>query len=250
MNRYEGKTVMITGAGDIACATAKRLLSEGACIALSDFSGKALEQAAADLKASGYSEEKILTVPCDVRKLPDCEAAVQTVTGKWGRVDVLIATAGIVRHYPIGEMTEQQWQDVIDINLTGVYHSVKAAVPYMKEQKYGRIVLISSIGGRTGRPGVGVNYAAAKAGVNGMAMCLGYELGPWNITVNSVAPGPLKGKMFFSLSQESVDKLSAGVRIPRLGEPDDIASAIAYLGSDDAAWTTGEVLDVNGGLQY
>ena len=113
-----------------------------------------------------------------------------------------------------------------------------------------QLVLISSIGGRTGRPGVGVNYAAAKAGVNGMAMCLGYELGPWNITVNSVAPGPLKGKMFLSLSQDKVDKLSAGVRIPRLGELDDIAAAIAYLGSDDASWTTGEVLDVNGGLQY
>ena len=163
---------------------------------------------------------------------------------------MLVATAGILRHFPIDEMTEQQWQDVVDINLTGVYHSVKAVVPVMKEQKYGRIVLISSIGGRTGRPGVGVNYAATKAGVNGIAMCLGYELGPWNITVNSVAPGPLKGKMFLSLSQDKVDKLSAGVRIPRLGELDDIASAIAYLGSDDASWTTGEVLDVNGGLQY
>ena len=95
-----------------------------------------------------------------------------------------------------------------------------------------------------------MNYAAAKAGINGMAMCLGYELGPWNITVNSVAPGPLKGKMFLSLSQDKVGKLSAGVRIPRLGELDDIAGAIAYLGSDDASWTTGEVLDVNGGLQY
>ena len=160
----------------------------------------------------------------------------------------MVATAGILRHFPIDELTEAQWQDVIDINLTGVYHSVKAVVPAMKEQNYGRIVLISSIGGRTGRPGV--NYAAAKAGINGMAMCLGYELGPWNITVNSVAPGPLKGKMFLSLSQDKVDKLSAGVRIPRLGELDDIAGAIAYLGSDDASWTTGEVLDVNGGLQY
>lgn len=167
-----------------------------------------------------------------------------------GRPITVANSTLILRHFPIDELTEEQWQDVIDINLTGVYHSVKAAVPYMKEQKYGRVVLISSIGGRTGRPGVGVNYAAAKAGVNGMAMCLGYELGPWNITVNSVAPGPLKGKMFLSLSQDKVDKLSAGVRIPRLGELDDIAAAIAYLGSDDASWTTGEVLDVNGGLQY
>lgn len=250
MERFESKIAVITGAGDIACATAKRLLNEGAKVALTDFSVQALAEASDMLQKAGYGSDRVMTVPCDVRKLSDCEAAINAVKDKWSRIDVLVATAGILRHFPIDEMTEQQWQDVIDINLTGVYHSVKAVVPTMKEQNYGRIVLISSIGGRTGRPGVGVNYAAAKAGVNGMTMCLGYELGPWNITVNSVAPGPLKGKMFLSLSQDKVDKLSAGVRIPRLGELDDIASAIAYLGSDDASWTTGEVLDVNGGLQY
>ena len=250
MERFENKIVVITGAGDIATATARRLLSEGAKVAMVDFSQNALAEAQMHLKEAGYDTDRVMTAVCDVRQLENCQSAVEAVKEKWGRVDVLVATAGILRHFPIDEMTEQQWQDVVDINLTGVYHSVKAVVPMMKEQKYGRIVLISSIGGRTGRPGVGVNYAATKAGVNGIAMCLGYELGPWNITVNSVAPGPLKGKMFLSLSQDKVDKLSAGVRIPRLGELDDIASAIAYLGSDDASWTTGEVLDVNGGLQY
>ena len=250
MERFNGKTIPITGAGDIAQATARRLLSEGGCVALTDFSKDALAETAQALSKEGWGEGRVLTIPGDVRRLADCEAVAAAVKTRWGHLDVLVATAGILRHYPIDELTEEQWQDVIDINLTGVYHSVKAAVPYMKEQNYGRVVLISSIGGRTGRPGVGVNYAAAKAGVNGMAMCLGYELGPWNITVNSVAPGPLKGKMFLSLSQDKVDKLSAGVRIPRLGELDDIAAAIAYLGSDDASWTTGEVLDVNGGLQY
>lgn len=250
MDRYTNKIALITGAGDIAGAAARRLLQEGARVALTDFSAKALQEVAASLQAAGFASDRILTIPCDVRRLQDCIAAAQAVQEKWGRVDVLVATAGILRHFSVDELTEQQWQDVIDINLTGVYHSVKSVVPIMKEQNYGRIVLISSVGGRTGRPGVGVNYAAAKAGVNGMAMCLGYELGPWNITVNSVAPGPLKGKMFLSLSQDKVDKLSAGVRIPRLGEVDDIAAAIAYLGSDDASWTTGEVLDVNGGLQY
>ena len=250
MERYEHKVVLITGAGDIAGATARRLLSEGGKVALTDFSREALDQEARMLKEEGWDEDRVMTIPGDVRSLEDCQAAAAEVKEKWGRIDVLVATAGILRHFPIDELTEAQWQDVIDINLTGVYHSVKAVVPAMKEQNYGRIVLISSIGGRTGRPGGGVTYAAAKAGINGMAMCLGYELGPWNITVNSVAPGPLKGKMFLSLSQDKVDKLSAGVRIPRLGELDDIAGAIAYLGSDDASWTTGEVLDVNGGLHY
>lgn len=250
MERYTDKKVLIMGAGDIAGATGKRLLTEGAFVAFADYSEDALEKAVSDMKDLGWNEERMMTAVCDVRKLEDCEKTAETVKEKWGRIDVLVVTAGILRHYPLDEMTEQQWQDVVDINLTGVYHAVKAVVPVMKEQKYGRIVLISSIGGRTGRPGVGVNYAATKAGVNGIAMCLGYELGPWNITVNSVAPGPLKGKMFLSLSEDKVAKLSAGVRIPRLGELDDIAGAIAYLGSDDASWTTGEVLDVNGGLQY
>ena len=97
---------------------------------------------------------------------------------------------------------------------------------------------------------MGVNYAATKAGINGLVINLGYALGPWNITVNSVAPGPLKGKMFSTMSQERIDTLSAGIRIPRLGELSDVAAAVAYLGSDAAAWTTGEVLDVNGGMQY
>lgn len=250
MERYKNKVVLITGAGDIAGATAKRMLSEGALVALTDFSEDALNLAASELKEGGWGEERVMTVQGDVRSLSECEAVTNAIRKKWGRLDVSAATAGILRHVPIDEMNESQWQEVVDINLTGVYHSVKAVVPMMKEQNYGRIVLVSSIGGRTGRPGVGVNYAATKAGINGMAMCLGYELGPFNITVNSVAPGPLKGKMFFSLSQDKVEKLSAGVRIPRLGELSDIASAIAYLGSDDASWTTGEVLDVNGGLQY
>lgn len=250
MNRYQDKVVMITGAGDIASATGKRLLSEGAKVAYTDFSEDALSQVRNMLNEQGYGDDRVMTVQCDVRDFASCESAAGQVKARMGRIDTLVATAGILRHFPVDEMTEAQWQDVIDVCLTGVYHSVKAVVPTMKEQKYGHIVLISSIGGRTGRPGVGVNYAAAKAGVNGMVMCLGYELGPWNITVNSIAPGPLKGKMFLSLSPDKVEKLSAGVRIPRIGEPDDIAAAIAYLGSDDAAWTTGEVLDVNGGLQF
>lgn len=154
MKRYEHKVVLITGAGDIAGATARRLLSEGGKVALTDFSREALDQEARMLKEEGWDEDRVMTIPGDVRSLEDCQAAAAEVKEKWGRIDVLVATAGILRHFPIDELTEAQWQDVIDINLTGVYHSVKAVVPAMKEQNYGRIVLISSIGGRTGRPGV------------------------------------------------------------------------------------------------
>ena len=250
MERYQDKVVLITGAGDVAEAAAKRLLCEGAKVAFSDFSQEALDAAISGLKAEGWDGERLMGIKCDVRRYEECEAAANAVLARWGQIDTLVATAGIIRHCPIDEMTEAQWQDVVDINLTGVFHAVKSVVPSMKERKYGHIVVISSIGGRTGRPGVGVNYAATKAVVNGLVMCLGYELGPWQITVNSVAPGPLKGKMFAGMTQDRIESLSAGIRLQRMGELSDVAAAIAYLGSDDAAWTTGEVLDVNGGLQY
>lgn len=249
MERFTEKVVMITGAGDVALAIARRVLEEGARVAFADFSEAALEAAADEMKAAGYAAERIMTVPCDVRSQEACDTAVAGIMARWGKVDTMVATAGIIRHLPIDEMSEKDWQDVIDINLSGVFHACKAVVPGMKERRYGRIVLISSIGGRTGR-NVGVNYAASKAGVNGMAMNLGYCLAPWNITVNTVAPGPLKGRMFSSMPQEQQDCLSMGIPLGHVGELTDVAAAVAYLGSDDAAWTTGEVLDVNGGLQY
>ena len=120
MERYEHKVVLITGAGDIAGATARRLLSEGGKVALTDFSREALDQEARMLKEEGWDEDRVMTIPGDVRSLEDCQAAAAEVKEKWGRIDVLVATAGILRHFPIDELTEAQWQDVIDINLTGV----------------------------------------------------------------------------------------------------------------------------------
>ncbi len=249
MDRYTDKIVMITGAGDVAGAVGRRVLSEGAKVAFTDFSQQALTAVKEELVAGGYSADRIMTVTCDVRSQETCDAAVAAILAQWGRVDTMVATAGIIRHLPIDEMSEKDWQDVVDINLGGVFRSCKAVVPSMKQNRYGRIVIISSIGGRTGR-NVGVNYAASKAGVNGLAINLGYNLAPWNITVNTVAPGPLKGKMFSSMAQEQQDTLASGIPLGRVGALEDVAAAVAYLGSDDAAWTTGEVLDVNGGLQY
>jgi Dehydrogenases with different specificities (related to short-chain alcohol dehydrogenases) len=117
----------------------------------------------------------------------------------------------------------------------------------MKEQKYGRIVNVASVGGRTGRPGVGVNYAASKAGIIGLTQTLARELAPWNITANAVAPGPLKGRLFLGMAPELIENLEKGIPLGRVGEMDEVAYALLYLASDEASWTTGEVLDVNGG---
>ncbi len=143
--------------------------------------------------------------------------------GQVGADRHLVATAGIIRHCPIDEMTEAQWQDV-DINLTGVFHAVKSVVPSMKERKYGHIVVISSIGVGRAVP-AGVNYAATKAGVNGLVMSWA-ELGPWQITVNSVAPAP-EGKDVRRHDPGPYQSLSAGIRLQRMGELSDVAAAIA-----------------------
>ena len=147
MDRFENKVVLITGAGDVAGAAAKRMMAEGARIAFADFSQQALDQAAADLQAAGFSAERILCVQCDVRSMDSCRNAAEAVLEKWGQIDTLLATAGITRHMDIEEMTEKDWQDVVDINLTGVYHACKAVVPAMRKRHYGHIVVISSIGG-------------------------------------------------------------------------------------------------------
>ena len=247
MERFTDKTVVIIGAGDMAEVIGERILSEGGKITFADFSEEALKRTIDALKEKGYAEANILTVPCNVKSQEDCDQVVAKTIERWGKVDALVATAGIIRHLPIDEMSEKDWQDVIDINLSGVFHACKAVVPSMKERKYGRIVLISSIGGRTGR-NVGVNYAASKAGVNGITINLAYTLAPWNITVNSVAPGPLKGKMFYSMTKEQQEKLEEGIPLGELGDMDQIAYAILFLASDEASYATGEVLDVNGGL--
>ncbi len=250
MERYEGKIVWITGgSGDIACATAERLLEEGATVILSSRSEERLGEECRKLEEKGY-EGRIHYLAGDALDYEGCVKTAETIRNTYGRLDVLVCSQGILIHKPIDVLTTEEWHKVMDVNITSVFYCVKAAVPIMKEQNYGRIVLVSSIGGRRGRPGVGVNYAASKAGLVGMTQLLGYELGPWNITVNCVAPGPLAGRMLSSLTQEHIERLKEGTRIHRLGKVSEAAAAIAYLASDDAAWTTGEVLDVNGGLQY
>lgn len=186
----------------------------------------------------------------DVRIYRDCCVAVQKGVEWFGKIDILVTTAGILRHHPIDLLTEKDWKDVVDVNLTGTYNSVKSVAGHMKDRRYGRIVLISSIGGRTGPSGVGVNYAATKGGVVGMTQLLGYELGPWNITVNWCGPRPHRRRYVYLPFLPKSRSRAGGDPAGTVGTFDDVAAAVAYLGSDDASWTTGEVLDVNGGLQY
>ncbi len=243
--RVKDKIAIFMGGGsDMATVAAAKFIDEGAIVILVDYDESVFERTKATYVGK---EDRVRKYVADVRNYESVVAAVQKVLDEFGRVDILVNTAGIIIHKPIDVLTVKEWQDVIDIDLTGIFNSCKAVVPSMKERKYGRIVNISSIGGRTGRPGVGVNYGAAKAGVAGLTQTLAKELAPWSITANVIAPGPLKGRMFYSMEQHAVEVLEKTIPLGRVGEMEEIAYAILYLASDEASWTTGEVLDVNGG---
>ena len=237
--------VIVGGASEMALAAGSMFLKEGASIFLIDCNEKGL---LAFKERYPEYDDHIWTHIANVTSLEQIDMAIAAAEKAMGRIDILLNTVGIIRHRPIDEMSFEDWQDVINVNLTGYFNACKCVVPYMKKQHYGRIVNISSIGGRTGRPGVGVNYAAAKASIVGMTMLLAKELAPFSITVNAIAPGPLKGNMFDSMSPENQKSLSAGIPLGFLGDMTQIAYAITYLASDESAYATGEVLDINGGL--
>ena len=247
MERFVDKVVMITGAGDVALAVGKRVLSEGAKVAFADFSQQALTAAEEEMKKAGYGPDRVMTATCDVRSQETCDAAVAAVVTRWGKVDTLVATAGIIRHMPIDEMGEKDWQDVVDINLGGVFRACKAVVPGMKERKYGRIVIISSIGGRTGR-NVGVNYAASKAGIIGLTKSTAKELAARGIRVNAIAPGFVETEMTKVLSEEARQAAMSMIAMKRFASTDDIADLAVFLASDKSSYITGQVISVDGGM--
>jgi NAD(P)-dependent dehydrogenase (short-subunit alcohol dehydrogenase family) len=242
--RLKDKVALITGGGgDIAKGIAEKFIANGASVVLFDLNPELLQAAVQELSAGSALQ----AVAGNVCKLEDLEQAAAVAEQSFGKIDILVTCAGVIKHAPIDELSVEDWNRIIDINLTGTFLSCKAVVPGMKKRKYGRIVTISSIGGRTGRPTVGVNYAASKAGTIGFTQTLARELGNCGITVNSIAPGPLAGRMTASMNQESLARLASVICTGRLGRAEDVANAAIYLASDEADWVTGEVLDVNGG---
>ena len=243
--RLKDRVALITGgAGDIGLAIAEEFLREGASVVLSDLDQKLVDDAAARLSAGA----RVAAVSGDVRNLGDLEKAVALAQQRYGKLNILVTCAGVLKHMPIEEMGLADWERVVGTNLTGTFVACKAAVPALKTSGCGRIITVSSVGGRTGRPGVGVDYAAAKGGVVALTMLLAKELGSFGITVNSIAPGPIGGRMLAQLPEDKIKALISTACIARLGRPLDVAHAAVFLASDEAEWITGEILDVNGGV--
>jgi NAD(P)-dependent dehydrogenase (short-subunit alcohol dehydrogenase family) len=237
---------IVTGAGKgIGKAIAENFFREGARVALLDIDLPLAKSVAASLDSSG---QKTMAIKVDITNEIEVTRAISEVINKFKRIDILVNNAGISRHKPIEEMTIDIWREVIDTNLTGVFLCSKAVTPIMKEQKRGKMVNIASLGGRTGRPGVGVNYAASKAGVIGLTQTLARELGPSGIYVNAIAPGPILTEQTRQYPAEVFATWNIGRAIPKDGLPEDVADVAIYLASSRSDWVTGVTLDVNGGI--
>jgi 3-oxoacyl-[acyl-carrier protein] reductase len=237
---------MITGAArGIGEAIARRFHAAGYRLALCDVNGEAVEKFAGSLDAS---RTRALGLKVDVTSEADVQAAVDKAVAQFGRIDVLVNCAGILKHLPIEKMSLQDFESVIRVNLTGTFLCCRAVVPVMKKQGKGKIVNMASLAGRTGRPGVGVNYAASKAGVIALTQTLAREAGPGGVYVNCIAPGPVLTELTKQVGPEVFKTWNVGRAVNKDGLPEDVAESVMFLASDQSDWITGVTLDINGGI--
>lgn len=242
----KGKTAIVTGASrGIGRAIAIALAKAGANVAV-NYSGsreKAL-QVAAEIEELG---SKALVIQANVSDGDAVRAMVKEVTGEFGSLDILVNNAGITRDTLIMRMKEQDWDDVINTNLKGVFHCTKAVTRQMMKQRSGRIINIASITGVIGNPGQ-ANYAASKAGILGLTKSSARELAARNITVNAVAPGFISTDMTGELGDDVKEQMLKQIPLSRFGKPEDVASIVRFLASDDSAYITGQTFCVDGGM--
>ena len=248
--RFDNRVVVITGSGrGIGAATAARFASEGAAVVVSDMDAAPAEETAEKIRREGG---KAAAISCDVTQKDSVEALIEGAVKEFGKVDTLVACAGITRDNLIYKMTDEDWDSVIDTHLKGTFLAARAAQRAMVPNKYGKMVFLSSTSalGNRGQ----TNYSTAKAGLQGMARTLAIELGPYGVNVNAVAPGFIETRMTqMTAERMGMDfeqfKQGAASQIPvrRVGQPEDIASAIAFLCSDEASFISGQTLYVQGG---
>ncbi len=245
MKRLENKVAVITGgAQGIGKATVKRFAEEGAVVIIWDVNE---EKASLTINEFKNLSDKIEFQKVDVTNLDSVTAAAVEIVSKHKKIDILINNAGITRDASFLKMTAEQWKQVIDVNLTGVFNCTKAIAPIMVENKFGKIVNTSSVVGIYGNFGQ-TNYVATKSGIIGMTKVWARELGRKGINVNAVAPGFIATEMVGTIPEKVIEMLKEKTPLGKLGDPTDIANAYLFLVSDDANFITGTVLSVDGGL--
>lgn len=241
----EGKAAVVTGGSrGIGRAIALRLAAEGVKVAICGRNLESAEQVVAEIEAAGAEG---VAVAADISRESDADGLIQTSIKRFGRLDILVNNAGITRDNLIVRMKEEEWDQVLKVNLKGTFNCTQAVAKYMMKQRSGSIVNISSVVGIVGNAGQ-ANYSASKAGVIGLTKSSARELASRGIRVNAVAPGFIETEMTKRLPQEYQEKLKGLIPMGVFGQPEDVASVVAFLASDDARYITGEVVKIDGGL--
>jgi 3-oxoacyl-[acyl-carrier protein] reductase len=243
VKRLDGKTALVTGAaGGIGRAIAGRLAAEGATVGLIDLRDPgSLAQA---LRAEGL---RAFALTLDITMPDATREAFDGVVRETGAIDILVNSAGIIARGTIMDLTHEAWQRVLDVNLNGTFNCCKAAIPHMIRRNAGRILNISSIAGKMGDITAAPVYGASKGGVNAFTKSLARQLAAHHITVNAIAPHAIETEMSADWSEQKRREVIGGIPVGRMGTPEDVAGAALFLVSDDAAFITGEILNVNGG---
>ena len=240
--RLAGRCAIVTGgAQGIGFAIAKRLNEEGCRVAILDIQAEQAAQSASRLKDS-------IGVACDVSSPEAIGTALAQVAEAFGGIDILVNNAGILPSQGIEELTEAIWDRTMAINLKSVFFMVQKALPYLKKSAHPRVINTSSLAGRMGGFETCLAYSASKGGINALTMGLARQLAPFGINVNAVCPGTTETKITQAFTQEQMERLYTRIPLRRLGKPEDHAAAVAFLASDDAAFITGLLMDVNGGM--
>jgi 3-oxoacyl-[acyl-carrier protein] reductase len=236
------RTALVTGAtGGIGAAIARTMHAKGAVIAISGRRGDMLDALAGQLAG------RVHVLPCDIADKADVEALVPAAEQAMGHLDILVNNAGITRDQIFMRMKDEDWDQVLAVDLTAAFRLARAAVRGMMRRRFGRIIGIASVVGVTGNAGQ-ANYAAAKAGMIAMTKSLAQEVGSRGVTVNAIAPGFIETAMTDALTDKQKESILARVPAGRLGEPDDIAAGALYLASNEGAYVTGQTLHINGGM--
>jgi 3-oxoacyl-[acyl-carrier protein] reductase len=242
MFRLDGKAALITGgSGGIGAAIARAMHAQGAVVVLSGTRRDALDGLCAELG------ERAFACPADLRDATEADTLVETAEKAAGPLWALVNNAGMTRDMLALRMSDADWQAVLDVDLSAPFRLARATLRGMLRRRAGRIINITSIVGATGNAGQ-ANYAAAKAGLAGMTKALAQEVASRSVTVNAVAPGFVTTPMTDRLSEQQRARLTESIPLGRMGKPEDVAAAVAYLASDEAGWVTGATLHVNGGM--
>ena len=250
MGKLDGRVAFVTGAGrGIGAATALRLAEDGARVVLADIDPEGCQQVAAEIEQAG---SQALAIFCNVADREAVEAAVAQGVERFGRLDILVNNAGVLRDNLLFKMSDDDWETVMNVHLKGAFLCSRAAQTHMVQQKYGRIISLSSVSalGNRGQ----ANYSTAKAGLQGLTRTLAIELGPFGVTANAVAPGFIDTEMTRATArrqghdpQQVIEMASKSIPVRRVGQPRDVANVICFLASEESSYVTGQIIYVAGG---